>query len=261
MKRSSTIKAGSVKLSAKQQEQLVSTLRLDYKQVIKQGVNDYVEKLGIVLLEALMSAEIAELCGEFYKHDQERTHVRWGSQKGMAVVDGGKVAVQKPRVRKGWNGMEGEVELESYQAMNNKKLFDEQLLAKVIAGVSSRSFANTVTKAVRKRGISKSSISRKAIAATKPTVDAFLAKRWDEHKFTVLMIDGIHLGGKQMIVCIGIETGGKKRLLGLRLGATENEIVCRDLLRDLIDRGLNHERQYLFVLDGSRALAKTVRAG
>ena len=44
------------------------------------------------------------------------------------------------------------------------------------------------------------------------------------------------------------------------MGATENEIVCRDLIRDMIERGLNSESKYLFVVDGSKALVQAIRA-
>jgi transposase-like protein len=53
---------------------------------------------------------------------------------------------------------------------------------------------------------------------------------------------------------------GRKHVLGLRVGATENEIVCRDLIRDLIERGLGCDKQYLFVVDGSLPLIKAIRA-
>jgi transposase-like protein len=63
-----------------------------------------------------------------------------------------------------------------------------------------------------------------------------------------------------VIACIGIDTNGRKHVLGLRVGATENEIVCRDLIRDLIERGLNSSTPYLFVVDGSKALIAAIRA-
>ncbi|MGH9763173.1 MAG: transposase, partial [Blastocatellia bacterium] len=41
---------------------------------------------------------------------------------------------------------------------------------------------------------------------------------------------------------------------------TEHEIVCRDLIRDLIERGLSAGKDYLFIVDGSGALIKAIRA-
>ncbi len=47
--------------------------------------------------------------------------------------------------------------------------------------------------------------------------------------------------------------------MGVRIGSTENSIVCRDLLVDLIERGLNYEHGLLAVIDGSKALRKALR--
>lgn len=46
--------------------------------------------------------------------------------------------------------------------------------------------------------------------------------------------------------------------LGLREGASENAVVVKDLLTDLIARGLKAGRRRLFVIDGSKALRKAI---
>ena len=57
----------------------------------------------------------------------------------------------------------------------------------------------------------------------------------------------------------GIETSGKKHVLGLWQGATENTAVVKDLLEDLVARGLSTERRYLFVIDGAKALRAAIK--
>src|SRR5271169_2243694 len=51
---------------------------------------------------------------------------------------------------------------------------------------------------------------------------------------------------------------GRKHVLGLWQGATENATVCTSLLEDMGRRGLNIGKDYLFVLDGSKALRSAV---
>ncbi len=63
----------------------------------------------------------------------------------------------------------------------------------------------------------------------------------DRH-FPIVMIDGIHLGDHLLLIALGIDFEGKKQVLGLREGDTENGQVARALLRDLLDRGLEQER-------------------
>ncbi len=80
----------------------------------------------------------------------------------------------------------------------------------------------------------------------------------DRH-FPIVMIDGIHLGDHLILIALGIDFEGKKQVLGLREGDTENGQVARALLRDLIERGLDQERARLFVIDGAKALTSAIQ--
>jgi putative transposase len=73
------------------------------------------------------------------------------------------------------------------------------------------------------------------------------------------MIDGIHMGDHLVLIALGIDFEGKKQVLGLREGDTENGQVVRSLLRDLLDRGLDQERARLFVIDGAKALTSGIQ--
>ena len=61
-----------------------------------------------------------------------------------------------------------------------------------------------------------------------------------------------------VIVAMGITEKGKKIIIGIREGSTENWEVCRDLLTSLIDRGLSATEPILFVVDGAKALKKAI---
>jgi putative transposase len=246
----------------KLKEQLLDLLKHDVKEIVLGGVDNYVVCGTQMLLELLMDAEARQLCGRRYSRDNDREHVRWGKEDGTAIVDGAKRGIKRPRVRllRNMNVVGGEVQLESYKAMNRGELLDGQLVAKILAGVSSRKYTDLVSHELKAKGISKSMVSKRAIAATKPMVDEFLKKDLSHLDLVALLFDGIHIAKKQTVVCIGIDSGGHKHVLGMRVGATENEIVVRDLIRDLIDRGVSSEKQYLFVVDGSKALIQAIRA-
>lgn len=49
----------------------------------------------------------------------------------------------------------------------------------------------------------------------------------------MLVVDGMPLDGQMTIAALGVETSGKKHLLGFREGATENAEVCIDGSRGL----------------------------
>ena len=78
-------------------------------------------------------------------------------------------------------------------------------------------------------------------------------------KLAVLMMDGIHFGEHVILVALGIDESGKKHVLGLREGATENAASRTALLTNLTERGLETTRSRLMVIDGGKALRRAVR--
>jgi putative transposase len=73
-----------------------------------------------------------------------------------------------------------------------------------------------------------------------------------------VIIDGVHFAEHRVLAAIGIDLNGSKHVLGLREGATENAAACKELLADLIERGLHTDRELLFVIDGAKALKKAI---
>ena len=64
-----------------------------------------------------------------------------------------------------------------------------------------------------------------------------------------------------MIVALGITAEGKKMILGLKRGDTEDSEVCKDFLQNPIEQGQKKIDPFLFVLDGSKALKKSSSQG
>jgi transposase-like protein len=234
---------------------------LDYQKALSEGINEYLDDARRVMLEALMQAEVQHRLGDFHQRVDGRSMHRWGYEKGTAMVSGAKVEVNRPRIRvlRQLGEQGGEQHLDTYKAMNRTELMDGPLLASILSGVSARRYASICYRGLMVKGVSKSAISKRAIAASKSTIDEFLNRQLSGLSLVVLLFDGIHVAHKQMIVCVGIDRNGRKHVLGLRLGATENEIVCRDLICEMVERGLETETPYLFVIDGSRALARAIK--
>jgi transposase-like protein len=263
MHKSSSDRNKGVKVTAKQIQQLLDVLKPNIKSVVKEGVDQYIGDGTRFMLELLMHAEARELCGNWNSRPQGRELVRWGTEKkATAIVNGAKRQINRPRVRalRSPTGENNEVQLESYKVMNRTELFDGPLMAAILSGVSARNYTRIVSRGLQAKGVKKSAISRKAIAATKPTVEQFRNRTLKEHDLVILIFDGVHVGKRQIVCCIGIDVNGRKHVLGLCVGATENEIVCRDLIRDLIKRGLSTQKDYLFVVDGSKALSGAIHA-
>jgi len=57
---------------------------------------------------------------------------------------------------------------------------------------------------------------------------------------------------------LGIDETGTKHVLGFREGTTENQTVCKELLADVVARGVPADRSLLVVIDGGKGLRKAV---
>ena len=81
-----------------------------------------------------------------------------------------------------------------------------------------------------------------------------MERRLDGWDLLVIYLDGIQFGDYHVLGAVGVDVEGKKHVLGVREGASENTEVARALLEDLVVRGVDTGRRRLFVLDGSKAL-------
>jgi hypothetical protein len=77
-------------------------------------------------------------------------------------------------------------------------------------------------------------------------------------RMLVLYLDAVVLGSHAILVALGGDAEGRKQVLGLREGATENAAVTPALLEDLVARGLDTRPGLLVVIDGGKALAAAV---
>jgi transposase-like protein len=167
------------------------------------------------------------------------------------MFGGQKVAVERPRVRT----REGqEVELDSYARLRHDGGRQRAVREGVVAGLTARNYRRAVQSVVDGYGIEKSSVSREFVQASAAQLQELCEKKLGALDLVAILIDGIHLGKQVLVVALGIETSGEKHVLGLWQGATENTTVVKELLEDLVARGLDPERRYLFVIDGAKAL-------
>src|SRR5205823_2271396 len=106
---------------------------------------------------------------------------------------------------------------------------------------------------------SKSTVSELFIERTRTALGELMARRLDDTRLAVMMLDGIEIADRTHVVALGISTEGVKIPLGLWEGSTENATLARSLLSDLVDRGLDPEQAVLFVIDGGKALRRAIK--
>jgi transposase-like protein len=237
---------------------LIDLLGSDFKRVVKEGVEEYMQDLLRKLLDAWMQSEVEQLCGQRYSHIADRVCVRHGSQPGVVTALGtGKTTIMKPRVRN--VKTKKEVKLDTYAAFGEKGLLNEKVLALVEAGVSTRELQRTIKKTLRNGGVSSSAISRTVANSAELALKHFEQRMWRNTAFVALLFDGVRLGNTLLLACIGIDSSGRKHVLGIHPGGSEQEVVCTKFVRKLIDRGLNPDGNYLFVIDGAKGLRNAIQ--
>jgi transposase-like protein len=206
---------------------------------------------GMQILRAILEDEVTRRVGPPHRPGPESGAVRWGRQPGYVIFSGRKVAVTRPRVRT----REGqEVELDSYARLQHDGRRQRAVREGIVAGLTSRNYQRAVHPVLSGYGIEKSSVSREFVQASAAQLKELCEKKLRDLDLVAILIDGIHLGKQVLVVALGIQTSGEKEVLGLWQGATENTTVVKELLEDLVARGLDPERRYLFVIDGAKAL-------
>jgi putative transposase len=210
---------------------------------------------GLLMMKALIDEEVEQIAGVRYAHQTDRQAMRWGHEEGHVVFCGRKVAMPRPRVR----SVEGrEVPLPRYQAFAHPQRMEEAVSQRILRRVSTRDYAGVLDDVCDGYGIQRSSVSRHWKAASRQQLKEMLERPLGDLDLCVLFLDGKEFHDFTLIVAIGVDRQGRKHVLGLWSGATENAEVCGALLDDLIERGLAKDKPYLFVLDGAKALKKAV---
>lgn len=214
---------------------------------------------GMSVLLAVLEQEREQLCGVRYQHDAGRAASRAGYANGEVVLGGRRVTVKRPRVRSN----EGkEVPLPSWEKFAAEDPLNARAVEQMVIGVATRKYARSLESApsgMKSRGTSKSAVSRRFVAETTERLASSLEGSLADLSLTALMIDGLVCGEHTVLVALGIDEQGMKHVLGFQEGATENATSCTGLLTGLVDRGLDTTRSILVVIDGAKALAKSVR--
>lgn len=224
------------------------------------ALRELVIATGLAVFETMLEEDREALCGPAGSwQGQQRRAYRYGYEQGRVVLGGRKVQLSRPRARS--VGGE-ELTLPSWVAMRQEDPLHERAFEQMVVGVSTRKYARSLEDLPEDQSscsVSRSSVSRRFVARTREQINRRLSESLEGRDFPVLMIDGTVLGDHVMLVAMGIEADGSKRVLGVVEGSSESEQVGRALLRNLVERGLVVERMRLFVVDGGKGVRAAIR--
>lgn len=229
--------------------ELVENAKASIDELMSETARSFVEQLLV------MSAE--EVAGA--KHPGRRAGaVGWhGTQAGRIVMAERKLAVTRPRLRtRGGGGKE--VAVPVYERLAAEPRLADRMRDILVAGVSTRKYARVLPQMAGTAGISKSNVSRKFVQAAARSLEVLMGRSLKELDILAVWMDGIVVEGHHILAAVGVDARGDKHLLSLAQGSSENARVAKDLLGDLIERGLSPELTRLFVIDGSKALRSAI---
>jgi putative transposase len=223
---------------------------------LRKGVGELIRQAGLQLMDLLMQEEVREVVGERSQRQAERRANRWGVEHGYCIVMGQKVPIERPRVR---TTDDKEVRLGSYEMFHRGEPLTETVWEKLMLGLSTRKYGQAVRQFTEAYGLEKSAISEHFIEASRAKLKDMMEHRLEKTRLCALLIDATPFEGQQMVAALGIAQDGRKTILGIRQGATENATVVGELLGELMNRGLDFTEPRLYVLDGGRALTAAVK--
>ena len=226
----------------------------------KSADTDLVREMLSFAAERLMDAEVEARTGAAHGvRDPARQVQRNGYRERVWDTRAGRIELEIPRLRKG-----------SYfpSFLEPRRTAEKALTAVIqeayVHGVSTRSVDDLV-KAMGASGVSKSQVSR-LVEEIDERVNAFLTRPL-EGEWPYVWIDATYVKAREAgrivstatIIAVGVNTDGRREVLGVATGPSEAETFWKSFLRSLADRGLRGVK--LVIADdhkGLRAAASKV---
>ena len=227
------------------------------REQLRESLIDQIRSAVAATAHALVEDEVLQLVGEPWSRKGPSPLRRNGATASTIYLDGEPCSLVRARVRDRNKGCE--VPLQSLRALSSRDALDADVKRRLIRGLSTRDYDDALGALSDGLGLKKSAVSAAFVRASKKDLDLLNGRTLAEQTFVAVFIDGTFFADHTCLVALGITQDGKKVVLGVREGASENSALVKDLLADLVERGLALTRRALFVLDGSKALGKAVR--
>jgi transposase-like protein len=216
-------------------------------------------ELSKLLINQLLQDEVEQKAGEKYTRAKpfNGRFSRWGYNPGSVRIGEEKVKMEIPRL---YDTKEEEtVGLENYQKLKEIELPSEQLLKKIILGLSEHDYKTVTQQAIESFGLSQSSVSRAFMEQSSKILEDFEQRDLGHYDFVALVIDGKHLLKEQVVIALGVTNTGDKIPLGFIQTTTENSIAVKGLLQNLIERNFQFTEGLLAIIDGAKGLTKAIK--
>jgi len=239
----------------------VATDKMTLMDVLRKGEEPETDMLqeGVRwLVQQLMEAEVsAQIGAERYEHAEERTTQRNGYRSRPWDTRVGTLELAIPKLRTG----------SYFPSWLEARKRGEQALVAVVAeayvqGVSTRK-VEALVQSLGISAISKSEVSR-LCATLDAQVEAFRTRRLDA-QYPYIWVDARYeyvredhrVQSMAVLVAYGVRVDGVREVLGVDIGLSEDVVLWRSFLQDLVARGVRGVR--LVVSDAHPGIKQAVK--
>jgi len=227
----------------------------------RMAIDELIDVMGRASIEAVLELSALQVAGPPQQGKARTSEIGWhGTQPGRIWMKERQLRVNKPRLRRKGRGAGKEVPVPVYEAMQQDTGTGERMLQILLNGVSTRRYQRVIPEMADTAGVSRSTVSRETVEASEAALKRLMERRFDEVELLIVYIDGMHFGDQCVLAAVGVDLEGRKHVLALREGATENAEAAKDLLQHLVDHGVDPKRRRLFIIDGSKALRTAINA-
>jgi transposase-like protein len=224
------------------------------------AVDELIDVLGRASIEAVLQLSAEAVAGPPHPGKKGGALGWHGQESGTVCLRERKLRVRRPRLRKKGQGKGGEVAVPAYETLQADHRLSGRMLEILLRGVSTRQYKAVLPEMAETVGVERSSVSQAAIAASEDELRQLCERRFDDLDILILYLDGLVFGSHHLLAAVGVDAGGNKHVLGIAEGASENQVVVKGLLENLVARGVKPDRKRLFVIDGSKALRAAIDA-
>jgi transposase-like protein len=210
--------------------------------------------LGLCAVAEELQAEVRKLAGEKYAHGGDI--MRWGRQNGSVYLREEKFPISVPRLRN--KTVNEEVQLETYQRLQQPLRDDKSTILKLLHGLSTHKYNESSTLAAEAFGVSASNLSQRFKICSAQSLRQLQERSLRGYDIVAIFVDGKRYAEDEILLAVGITLGGDKIVLGIEQVHTENAKAVEQWLEHLIERGLKFEDGILFIIDGSKGIRTAI---
>jgi putative transposase len=189
---------------------------------------------GVAALIEMMERDATEMCGPRHGRGGDRRGHRWGRTTGKLGFHGGKVDIERPRVRARGGA---EVALPSWEVAQAEDWLGRWAMNLMLINVATRRFGRAVRlpegdiAVVQGAGVSKSAVSRRFVALSAERMAEWMAADLSPLDLLAIQIDGMHISDElTLLAAVGIDGEGTKHSLGLLKAPPRMPPWCRHCL-------------------------------